>query len=748
MKFRRLLAKAAEDPKSPPHEATLLGHTERVLKAAEVFADVLAPDTERFFGDPTTAQLWRDALLWAAWLHDLGKANDHFQRMIRTKGFRQGARHEVLGMVVADDLLFGWLSESFAARPGWFRGAILAVVSGHHLKFPDRKQRPGTTVTFLGSHADFQDCLLVGVRRFALPEPPVLGDTTFSLNAFDGIASRVSQIRQGLDTEELRDKKLFVACLKAALLCADIAGSAIPSEKVLGEWLRQRLAVTLTREGLEDVVRQRLHGKTPRPFQEQIRTIITNTVLLTAACGSGKTAAAYLWAAERAQGRRLLVCYPTTSTASEGFAGYLHDPDFEAVLIHSRARVDYRLLENMPEPTKSERELRTLQMEAVETWPIPAAVCTAHTVLGLLQNVRRGLYAWPSIIRAAIVFDEVHSYSPKLFQHLLHFLDAFSKNPVLLMTATLPPDRRLALDEACKSRGGLVEVRGPEEREAAKRYTLEESDEACAWDAARRVVSGSGKVLWVCNTVARAIAAAQRGQEERLPVELFHSRYRYRDRLSRQRRVVGGFRSDALGMLAITTQVAEVSLDLSADLLVTELAPVPSLIQRLGRLNRREDEPSEAKPALFLRPNDALPYAKNSEEARFWRPIDAWLAEVADSAPKSQSDLAAAFLRLPEEESGDDTEAFRCHWFEDPWLSETNKESLMEPGYTIEIVREEDLQGGMLDELAIPMPFPRGRDWENWTSRGRYLIAPAGTINYDPVWGASYGRKELDPWII
>ncbi|MBI5446264.1 MAG: CRISPR-associated helicase Cas3' [Deltaproteobacteria bacterium] len=747
MNFKRLLAKGAENPRDPPTEATLLGHTERVVEAATVFSEILALEMERLLEGAGVAGLWAQALQWAAWLHDLGKANDHFQRMVREKRAAQGVRHEVLGLVVAHDVLWEWLSAGWLTCPAWFPAAVLAAVSGHHLKFPDAKKRQGMEVRFLGAHPDLAAHLAFGARHFALPEPPTLADRAFSLDSFEGVNARAAEIRRTLDTAELRQEKLFVACLKAALLCADTAGSAVPADKPLGEWLRERLAVTLTREGLEEVVQQRLQGQKPRPFQEAVRHAESATVLLTAGCGSGKTAAAYLWAAERAQGRRLFVCYPTTATASEGFAGYLHDPDFEAVLIHSRSRVDYRLLENMPEPTKSERELRALQLEAIETWPIPAAVCTAHTVLGLLQNVRRGLYAWPAIARAAFVFDEVHAYSPKLFRHLLHFLEIFLTAPVLLMTATLPKERRRALEATCAGRGALVEVRGPEERETAIRYTLVPATEEEAWAAASREVRAGGKVLWVCNTVARAVTAARRGLEECLPVQPYHSRYRYRDRLARQRCVVDGFRPETPGLLAITTQVAEVSLDLSADLLVSELAPVPSLIQRLGRLNRRDDIPSGAMPALLVRPENAQPYAKQEGEERHWTRIDAWLAQVADAGPRSQRDLAEAFLQLPEEDE-DGTEDFRCHWIADPWLSEANKEPLMEPGYTIEMVREEDLGDGVLAELAIPMPFPKGRAWERWPSQGRYLVAPIGTIHYDPLWGASYGRQELDPWII
>jgi hypothetical protein len=62
--------------------------------------------------------------------------------------------------------------------------------------------------------------------------------------------------------------------------------------------------------------------------------------------------------------------YPTTTTSSEGFAGYMHDPDFGAILMHSRAKTDYRLLQNMPHHSHEENELRQAVLEALESWPI------------------------------------------------------------------------------------------------------------------------------------------------------------------------------------------------------------------------------------------------------------------------------------------------------------------------------------------------------------------------------------------
>jgi hypothetical protein len=66
----------------------------------------------------------------------------------------------------------------------------------------------------------------------------------------------------------------------------------------------------------------------------------------------------------------------------------------------------------------------------------------------------------------------------------------------------------------------------------------------------------------------------------------------------------------------------------------------------------------------------------------------------------------------------------------------------MEPGYTIEVVREEDIVEGPLAEMAIPMRIPHDKSWLRWQQRGRYFIAPLGVIDYDPFGGGRYAREK------
>lgn len=65
--------------------------------------------------------------------------------------------------------------------------------------------------------------------------------------------------------------------------------------------------------------------------------------------------------------------------------------------------------------------------------------------------------------------------------------------------------------------------------------------------------------------------------------------------------------------IVVSTQVVEVSLDISFDMMITECAPIDALIQRFGRVNRKRTRETirHFKPIYVIKPyegNDALPY--------------------------------------------------------------------------------------------------------------------------------------------
>ncbi|KAF1083920.1 putative CRISPR-associated nuclease/helicase Cas3 [Sporotomaculum syntrophicum] len=742
-----LLAKSTREQGKPAIEETLSGHTAQVCLMAELLSLELLPFMNDIIKtDSFDADSWCQSIWLGAWLHDWGKANNHFQRIFSEPSFKQGVRHETLSLVLALEFRH-WLAPVLKKLPKWAEVAAFLAVSGHHLKFPDpmEERRQGTSVTVYTAHKDFGKLLQLGHEKYQLPKLPVLKNLEYSLLSRGNLKKILSSYQRELLIEDFSDEeKTLIASVKATLMAADLAGSALP-EKVDNpyEWLKKRLGQLLSTDQLQKVVQVKLKGDQPRHFQEQVAQASTNTVLVEAGCGSGKTVAAYMWAANQADSKRLFYCYPTTATASEGFAGYLYEPDFDAILVHSRSHVDYRLLDNMPKPNKEEIELRLARLEALETWPIPAVVCTAHTVLGLLENVRRGLHAWPSVARSVFIFDEVHAFSDRLFSYLLRFLRSFTGVPILLMTATLPPARKEAISEICKVRGGLEIINGPAEREDALRYRMFTGNYDCALTQVTEALNRGEKVLWVCNTVSRAMNVYDEASRLALPIKLYHSRYRYKDRLKRQRELIDGFNPIKPPMLAITTQVAEMSLDLSANLLISDWAPIPAMIQRLGRLNRFDEIPEQLSKAIFIEPESHIPYACNDkkEEETLWQGIRAWLKQLCDGKPRSQRDLSRAFIEITACGQNFVRPAEQCAWLDGLWYSLKDRRAIEEAGYTIEVIREEDIDEGLPSENVIPMPFPPTDQWQKWRREGRYPVVPGGMMEYDPFRGAIWKRS-------
>lgn len=735
--FPRLLAKSYRSEHAPEH-ALLSNHVSSVIDSAGVLCSFLAsPIAEHAGSSEKDMAAWTQAVILAAALHDLGKANDHFQRAVRESNFEQGIRHEIIS-VIASDLLSEWLKPVREELPDWANAAISFSIAGHHLKFPDPvKERPGTEVITLFGHEDFAEVLNIIKKQFHLDEPPGLPNEKYSLlQSRNSIYRQAKRTIQGLDREFGETERFLIAAVKTTLLCADLAGSALPSRRIdMQEWVKDAINPLLNEQELSTVVSKRLPDRAPLPFQSDVSCSDAETTLLEAGCGSGKTVAAYMWAASHANNRRLFFCYPTTATASEGFAGYLCAPDFEALLVHGRASIDYDLLDNLPALDENTQRLRDMGLEALEMWPVPAIVCTAHTVLGIMENVRRGLYAWPSITRAVFIFDEIHAFDDKLFTYMLRFLETFKAAPVLLMTATLPAHRREAIEGVANRRGRFVRVFGPREREESPRYLVSTSSIEQAWDRAEEILAEGGKVLWICNTIKRAMSVLDAAISKGLPVQPFHSRYRYRDRLSRQRAVIDGFLPHCPAMLAVTTQVAEMSLDISADLLVTELAPVPALIQRLGRLNRFGDKPATLGDCLVIPVPASLPY-----EDKDMNIASDWLDIVCDGMPKSQIDLTDAFIETEASKYTQEPVEI-CGFLDVPWRTETGRSSITEASHTMDIVMESDLGNYSPIEAAIPMPIPNDKDWLTWEREGRFLVVPDDKIKYDEFRGAVWNKR-------
>ncbi|RLW69250.1 MAG: CRISPR-associated helicase Cas3' [spirochete symbiont of Stewartia floridana] len=118
--------------------------------------------------------------------------------------------------------------------------------------------------------------------------------------------------------------------------------------------------------------------------------------------------------------------------------------------------------------------------------------------------------------------------------------------------------------------------------------------------------------LAVCNTVDRACklyAKLQRKKEDGgFDLRLVHSRFRSYERERWRQFLCRDACRQGVNRIIVATQVVEAGVDISADCLITELAPWPSLVQRFGRCARYGGEGKVVVVNLGLKDKKALPY--------------------------------------------------------------------------------------------------------------------------------------------
>jgi CRISPR-associated endonuclease/helicase Cas3 len=674
----------------------------------------------------------------AALGHDLGKASAHFQAMVRGERREpQLIRHEALALWLL------WPGQPLAA---WARGFVetdadlaLAVLAaaGHHRKFAagaiaEPGSGAGTSILLHTGHADFAAVLRL---RTGTQEPPALADLLLEETRRAPLRRHLAACEDEAEAQ-LRDEptRKLLAVAKALVLAADVAGSALPKGGERPAWIDEQLAIAAedqARAGLDKVIAGRLGEHELRPFQRAVAGSTAPVTFVRAGCGTGKTLAAYAWASAQNPTRQLWITYPTTGTATEGFRDYLQPTDIPARLEHGRAEVDVDIfhLRDGDAPAREHDRL-----DALRNWGADVVACTVDTVLGLVQCQRRGVYAWPGLAHGAVVFDEIHAYDDALFGSLLRFLESLPGVPALLMTASLPDARRAALEALCLRVHGapLAVVEGPSDLEMLDRYRIVETTDP--WAEVVRCLDDGGKVLWVSNTVDRCTGVAEAAPNGQA-VAVYHSRFRYGDRVKRHGEVVSAFKG-AGAVLATTTQVAEMSLDLSADLLVTDLAPIPALIQRLGRLNRRStvEKPLPIRSCLLLDVPSPLPYERAQlDEAR------AWIAALR-GRDLAQRDLIDAWKQPP---SGVPARV-PSTWLDGGFHTEAAPVRQSAVGVTVllrddaKAVREGKAR---VVEVALPMgPPPSGMKVQDWDREGFLPIAPEGAVSYDRQRGGRWRR--------
>lgn len=200
-----------------------------------------------------------------------------------------------------------------------------------------------------------------------------------------------------------------------------------------------------------------------------------------------------------------------------------------------------------------------------------------------------------------LVIDEIQAYNPNIAAMLIKALEMIVNigGKFMVMTATLP---KLYL-ETLRSRGIIPEdqwVYDSFPNDDLKRHRIHTYPSEIP-DVTESIIrkGKNKKILVICNTVDQAIRVYKQLKEERdrmneqVPVWLLHARFIKKHKSMLEKRVTqfaesGWHQKD--GELEtgiwVTTQIVEASLDVDFDELYTEMCPLDSLFQRMGRCYR------------------------------------------------------------------------------------------------------------------------------------------------------------------
>ncbi|SAK77512.1 CRISPR-associated endonuclease/helicase Cas3 [Caballeronia catudaia] len=397
--------------------------------------------------------------------------------------------------------------------------------------------------------------------------------------------------------------------------------------------------------------------KSPRPAQAALgNTELGPLLILESETGSGKTEAA-LWRFvtlfEAGKVDSLYFALPTRVAAVQL---YERVRDFVARLWPSSAPVVVRALPGYESADGSDKiALPDYEVQwsdhpddiaAPRRWAAESpkrflaatiAVGTVDQALLAALSVRHAHLRHAMLSRSLLVVDEVHASDTYMSELLEHLLDAHlaTGGHALLLSATLGSNQRVrfqgivteavgktylpVVEEACAlpypalTDGAHVTCLGNSGLKKRIHWqTIDAIDDHAhvariAVDAARQ----GARVLIVRNTVPSAIAtqkAIEASIDDRAwlfdvdgTATLHHSRFSRQDRPLLDAAVearIGKARDGAKACIVVGTQTLEQSLDLDADLLITDICPMDVLLQRIGRLHRHV-RPDSERPEAF-----------------------------------------------------------------------------------------------------------------------------------------------------
>ena len=370
-----------------------------------------------------------------------------------------------------------------------------------------------------------------------------------------------------------------------------------------------------------------------RGLQEDVETLFKteeeriSLVLLEAPMGEGKTEAG-VYAALRMDSQweknGFYIGLPTAATSNQMVKRIRdllesHHLSQSVRLLHSMAWLaeEEKVLPPPSFMTEEERYafswLQPVRRGLLSTY----AVGTVDQAMMSVLMVRYGVLRLLGLAGKALIIDELHAYDVYMSE-ILHLLLEWCKVlqiPVVLLSATLPPEKKAQMLSVytdapllpcypaitAVTESGKVVVQPVTRTERRQTISvslcpmLHQEMEIAGFTA--KLVKDGGCACVLLNTVkqAQAVYTALKTSGFDGELLLFHAQFPAGQRDKVERRCIRLFGRDKTHRpkkaILVATQVVEQSLDVDFDVMITSVAPIDLLLQRLGREFRHEETP-------------------------------------------------------------------------------------------------------------------------------------------------------------
>lgn len=565
--FNHILAKSIKNG-----ETTLIEHTEHVLMAVEKVAQYCDVDIE----------IARKGAI----LHDIGKTNPVFQERLK-ESFIYDITTPVFRHEIASILFISLLDKSIHPQ-------IIDMVIAHHRSILNDGKKQGIL--------DLDQDERFPFKIHAGEWDNWSGDAIGILEYF-GWVTRPLTIEEAeknyFDVVDYCQAKNFGwSKWKGLLVAADHYASAIGNET------ETEIAKAFQHPKLNFYNRQ--HDL--YPLSKISTTNVKKHTIVTAPTGAGKTDILI----RRCKGR-FFYTLPFQASINAMYDRISNDilpdnPSLDIRLLHAASRV---IVDNKT-GSIVEKALQNKVGSSVK-------VLTPHQIASIVFATRGYESMLVDLKGCDVILDEIHTYADvtkaivlKVVEVLKHF-----DCRIHIGTATMPSKLyREILDILGKE--NVYEVKLDDE--ALDKFDRHIIHKIPSFDDSNAIIENAirqnAKVLIVCNTVNKAQEVFNT-IEVSYPVNkmLIHSRFKRIDRAQLERKLKNEFNTSLNACIVVSTQVVEVSLDISFDVMITEAAPLDSLIQRFGRINRKRtlETIGKYKPIYVIQPLNSIKETKPYE---------------------------------------------------------------------------------------------------------------------------------------